>query len=374
MKNLYQLLPVILLFNHFAAKAQELLPEDYVKELGAAYLSTPGAQGLSIVVFSDGEEKDYHFGTVEKGGGRLPNSQTLYELGSITKVFASTVLAHAVNENKVTLDDDIRKFLPGKYPNLNYQGKPIKLVHLADLTSGLPNWIPDHAQLFQNTQQDSIPFVLLSQHRNYKKEDFYKDLHKVVLNAAPGSNAKHSNAAAQLLGFILEEIYHRPFADLVKQYITGPLEMNSTVMQPVQSANLAKGYNASGLAMPYIDTEDFQASSELVSTTIDMLKFIKAQLDRKNKAMQLTHQVTCTSPQDSVGLNWHLDGSKGENRSLWHTGGTFGFSSYIVLYPQLHTGIVLMANESDPQTQNKLAGIASGIIDRIKETKVEKKK
>lgn len=350
-----------------SVSAQQSPTEQYINQLGAKYLANSEAVGLSIGVFNHDEMTDYHFGRVKKGTGKRPTSHTIYEIGSITKVFASTLLAYAVLENKVKLDDDIRQYLPGNYPNLSFGGHSIRLIHLANLTSGLPNWLPDNTRIFQTVKQDSIPYALLDQHRDYTKQQFYKDLHTVNLTSAPGINPRHSNTAAQLLGFILEDLYNKPFAELVKQYIAGPLKMNNTVMQPVRSANLAAGYNGKGIPMPYLDTKDLQASSELTSTISDMLKFLKYQLNPKNAAARLTHQRTVSGKQDTVGLNWHLDGLEGGQKTIWHTGGTFGFSSYIVLYPDQHIGIVLMANESDADTQNKLATIASQIIAHIRE-------
>jgi CubicO group peptidase (beta-lactamase class C family) len=73
----------------------------------------------------------------------LPSQNTVYEIGSITKTFVSFYLANAVLEHKVSLDDDIRKYLKESYPNLEYNGAPIQLVHLANTTSLLPDWLPN---------------------------------------------------------------------------------------------------------------------------------------------------------------------------------------------------------------------------------------
>lgn len=356
----------IVLISRPVASAQDRLLDAYVDQLGKQYLTTPGAVGLSIGVWSNGKSSAYHFGTVKRELKQLPTSQTIYELGSISKVFASTLLARAVLDHKVKLDDDIRKYLPGSYPNLVFEGREIRVVDLANLSSGLPNWIPDAGAVFQNNKPDSIPYALLAQHRNYTKAQFYQDLHNVKLTYAPGVTPKHSNAAAQLLGFILEDVYKQPFANLVRRYITGPLKMEHTTMPPVKSAELAVGYNAAGVPMPYIDTEDFRPSSELSASTLDMIKFLKYQLDPKEAAIKLSHERTLFSKQDTTALNWHVDRYGSPEYNLWHTGGTFGFSSYIVLYPGQKTGIILMANENDATTQNKLATIASQIMEYVK--------
>jgi serine-type D-Ala-D-Ala carboxypeptidase/endopeptidase len=355
------LLVAFLSLNLNYAFAQNDPLNSYIDQLGKEFTTSPEAAGLSIGVLTNDRSYQAHFGTAKKGTPQTPTAQTLYELGSITKVFASTLLAQAVLEHKVKPDDDIRKYLTGEYPNLAYEGKPIMLVHLANLSSGLPNWIPDANGVFQNNKPDAIPDALLAQHRNFTKARFYQELHHVKLTYAPGTIPKHSNAAAQLLGFILEEVYHQPFEQLVKRYITGPLKMQHTGMQPIKSPQLATGYNAAGIPMPYIDTKDFQPSSGLVASTADMLAFLKYQLSQ-DPAVKMTHQSTLAVQQDTVALNWHTDGIEGGRKTLWHTGGTFGFSSYIVLYPDQQTGIILMANENDQGTQNRLAALATRII------------
>lgn len=106
-----------------------------VKRLGETFMKDKQAVGLSIGVYNNGANYFYNFGTTEKGKTQPPTQNTVYEIGSVTKAFVSLILANAVIEKKVKLDDDIRKYLDGVYPNLEYQKKPIKLVHLANTTS-----------------------------------------------------------------------------------------------------------------------------------------------------------------------------------------------------------------------------------------------
>jgi len=373
MKGSFHLLFVIsCIFQTSFAQKSSLTP--YINQQGQNYLASQGAVGLSLGIVSNGKMSSYHFGSISKEKKELPTAETRYEIGSNTKVFASTLLAYAVIEHKMDLNDDIRKYLPGSYPNLEFQGKPIRLVHLANLSSGLPNWLPDNAALFQTIKPDSIPFALIAQHQDYNKQKFYQDLHEVVLATAPGDHPRHSNVAAQLLGFLLEEVYHQSFDSLVKRYITSPLSMKQTGFYPVDSAELATGYNDKGIRMPYLDLQDLKASSGLTSTTSDMLKFVDFQLKEQQKSVRLTQEITINSPQDTVGLNWHISTDGPGKRCLWHTGGTFGFSSLIMLYPDQQIGLVLMVNESGAATQTKLSTLANKIKDRIVQEKKRTKK
>ena len=85
----------------------------------------------------------YHYGTMDKKTMQLPDNQTIYEIGSITKTFTGTLLAQALLDKKISLDDDIRKYLPEKYPNLEYENQPILVKHLANHTSRLEGFPTD---------------------------------------------------------------------------------------------------------------------------------------------------------------------------------------------------------------------------------------
>ncbi|CAN5298219.1 hypothetical protein BH09BAC4_BH09BAC4_16430 [soil metagenome] len=198
-----------------------------VEEAAQHFMATPQSVGLSIGIIKDGQPYVYNYGTVEKGRQQLPTGQTVYPIASITKTFTGALLAQAVVEKKVKLGDDIRKYLTGNYSNLAYEGQPIRLFHLINHRSGLPFLLPDRPDAFANTAipSSTIAAELL---QGYTRDDFYADLHKVKLNTMPGYTFRYSNAGAQLLGYILERVYNRPFDELVRLKITQPLAMSHT--------------------------------------------------------------------------------------------------------------------------------------------------
>jgi D-alanyl-D-alanine-carboxypeptidase/D-alanyl-D-alanine-endopeptidase len=107
------------------------------------FKSAPQAVGLSIGILKGGKAYTYNFGTLKKGKKRPPSTDTLYPIASITKTFTGTILAQAVIEKKVRFDDDVRKYLDGDYPNLEFHGHAIELGQLVNHNSGLPFNLPD---------------------------------------------------------------------------------------------------------------------------------------------------------------------------------------------------------------------------------------
>src|SRR5688572_31795963 len=113
-----------------AAPAQAPL----VKELGQGYLSEEAEPaGLTIGLIRDGRLQTWHFGDVDGAGG-VPNDATRYEVGSITKTMTGLILTRAVAEGHLQLEDDVRLHLRGGYPRLEYQGAPVRVLHLANMT------------------------------------------------------------------------------------------------------------------------------------------------------------------------------------------------------------------------------------------------
>jgi len=320
--------------------------------------------GISIGIIKDGKPYFYNYGSVQKDKSELPTENTVYELASITKTFGASLLAEAVLNRKVSFDDDIRKYLKEDYPNLSYNGKPITLLNLVNLTSGLPNWMPDK-DIFGKSDPDSIPYILDSVHTSYSRQDFYKDLKNVKLQLLPGSIVRHCNTAAQLLGYIMEIVYNDSYENLLKTHFTKPLKMKNTFLLSAgkHPSKMAKGYDGKGREMPVIDWEAMRVAASLASSSSDMLKYMAFQLNEKNAVAKLSHQPTFGNVDDgAIALNWKVRKAKSGERSISHTGGSLGFSSYMVLYPDVNSGIILLSNEADQGTQNELISLSDKIM------------
>ena len=331
-----------------------------IQQLGKAFVQEKPHVGLSIGISQNGQTYFYNFGTTVQGQQQVPTAQTRYEIASISKTFTSLLLAQAVGEHRVQLTDDIRKYLPGRYPNLAYKGYPIRLIDLANTTSGLPDNLPESSQAWQDASPDSIPFRILRSTQGYTTAQFYQYLATITLTVRPGVAPQHSNVAAYLLGCILENVYQLPYTQLVQQRIERPLGLPNGFT----SAGVATGYNAHGQAMPLLgDAPPTQVTAGLKYGTAAMLKYVQYQLAEQDAAVRLSHQPAWGSlAAQAVGLNWNLDQTVDSQRRLWASGGAFGSASYCELYPSLRLGLVLLTNESDPTTQDQLRVLAHQLV------------
>ena len=366
---------VLILAALFQTQGQKIDPDrktgDKEMEVGSVvntsankFMSDQRSVGLSVGIIKDGRSWTFNFGEVEKGKKNPPTQHTIYELASITKTFTGVLLAQAFVEGKVKLDDDIRKYLDGSYRNLEFEGKPIKLFHLINHTSRLPSNLPDRPELFRNPDPYELPKILTVIESQYTRENFYADLHKVKLDKAPGTEFKYSNAAAQLLGYILEKIYGMPYEQIVFRKIARPLGMSETkiTLTPSEMKRFAKGHYDNGSVALY-STPQTQAAGGLRSSVSDMLKYMSYHLNENDEVVRLSHQSTWGDIKYyASGLSWQMKNTPGGHRKIWQTGGTFGFSSYCAVFPELKLGIVLLSNESDQDSQGRLNNMADEIL------------
>jgi serine-type D-Ala-D-Ala carboxypeptidase/endopeptidase len=379
-KMFYSLLVTCFLTAPTGSRSQ--VPDDSiaarVNKLGAAFIQEKEAIGLSIGIFHNGKTGFYNFGSTQKDKPLPPNQHTVYEIGSITKTFVSYLLANAVLQHKVNLDDDIRKYLKEPFPNLEYEGHPIQLVHLANTTSLLPDWLPELPVEMKSMAPDSALTYKIKLYKDLTQKDFLKALHTVKLDTIPGTRRYHSNAGAQLLAYILEEVYQQPIDKLVARFITGLNKMKNTAfVRSDKMKNLATGYTATGktaiyeFVIPY-----FLHAGGLGSTTNDLVNYIRLLLDKNNPIATLclkkTADISAASGKTvpmrpdntaapeiySTALNWFKYQPDSTSLQIWADGGTNGFNSYLVIYPKKNSGIVLLANKSDEKIFRALPGIA----------------
>ncbi|PUZ26597.1 CubicO group peptidase, beta-lactamase class C family [Chitinophaga costaii] len=327
------------------------------------FISDTGRQGVSAGIFLHGQTFIYNY--CQGDAANLPNKYTLYEIGTISQTFTGALLAQAVLEHRIKWSDDIRKYLHGAYPNLAYQGHPIQVKFLLSQVSGLPYLLPAIPDQLTLPEDTAIARMTRSQ-QGYTKANFLRDLHQVTIDTVPGYRIRYSNTAAQLAGFLLEDIYHQSYDQLLKKYITTPLHMQRTVTVVHPGIpGLAVGYSQLGVATPY-NPSTWTAAAGIYASVEDMVRYAHYQLNEKNPVISLTHQpVFGDSTTSNMGQYWQITKTESGCRKIWQSSATFGFSSYLVMYPEQEISIVLLSNESDHSTQQAQEAAAQEIYNAL---------
>lgn len=363
--NLFLVLFSQLNIHGLSAQTTVINPADKIITPIAKSYMKGSFQFLSVGIIEN--EKQYLYNFDNRGGtAAIINEAPVYEIGSVSKAFSSVILANAFLENRAKPDDDIRKYLEGNYPNLQFNGKAIALIHLVNLTSRLPNNMPEPPASFKQLSEDSASYAFVHLHEGYTKKKLLDDLHYVTLDTVPGLLPRHSNTAALLLTFILENIYHQPYPYLLKKYITDPLKMNTTfnTTAPGKIKLMAKGYSDNGVLMPYLPANE-TAAFGLKSNIHDMTRFMQFQLNEKDAAVKLNHQAAWGDTGSfALGMNWFLARSPYGKRIVKNDGTTFGFTTYMLMYPELKFGVVLMTNKYSFTSNDDLGKIAQEIFEQ----------
>ena len=304
------------------------------------YITLAATCGVSIGVLKNNITHFYGYGEIIKGNKQIPDEHTLYEIGSITKTFTAILLADAVNNGKIKLDDPVNKYLPDSIPPLQYEGTPVTIEMLSNHSSGIPR-MPNN---FDDAATDP-----LNPYKNYNEQKLFSFYKTFKLNRKPGTQYEYSNLAAATLGIILEHVYQKSFEELVTEKICAPLHMNNTrqFIPANDSALVATGYNENGEYNGPWDFEAFAPAGSLRSDAADMLIYAKANLgdapQALNKDIQLTHQVTFTDGANKTALGWHYI-KTGDDEILFHNGGTGGYRSYLGINLNKKIAVVILSN------------------------------
>lgn len=367
--------------------SQELLTSE-IEQVSNKYVKKKKNKGLIIGIIKGDQQEIKSFGKLSQDKPFAPNKNTLFEIGSITSVFTTTMMMTSSQSGKIDLGDAIQGYLPEgikapKYhpyvcteitlpPMLpNYEAErivsckphpfaPDKCITFCDLashTSALPNapkglysWNP---MRFFSQKKDP--------YQDYTKKEMYEKLHKYELTAAPGAYYKYSNLGIALLGNIVSDVNGGTYTDLLEQTILQPLDMQTTKFELSETElyQLAPGHNRKGKLTNHWHFKGMAPSGGLKSSVSDLLKFVSANLNTENTiladAFAQVHQSRLDIHERKfdrptwMGYGWFISTlSKESNLPIvWQNGGTGGFRSFIGFNKDTQTGIVILSNSAN---------------------------
>ena len=300
------------------------------------------AMGLVVGVVSPEGTHVFGYGRKLKGEDGSPDGDSLFEIGSITKVFTGLVLAGMAEEGLVKLDDPVRTLLPEGVKVPARGDKEITLLNLSTHSSALPR----------------VPLALLfagleNPYAKFQPEQLYEALAATELQKDIGGQSEYSNLGVGLLGHALALRAGMSYEELVKQRVCQPLSLADTTvtLSDEQRARLATGHTAEGEPTGNWDFDALAGAGAIRSTAHDMLRFASAQLGLTESplaaAIATSQQVHFDGEGGRYGLGWVLQKARGgELDFIWHNGGTGGYCSFLGIVKQKQLGVVVLCNTS----------------------------
>lgn len=300
------------------------------------------AVGIVVGVIEPDGRRVVAYGNLANGDPRTLDGDTIFEIGSVSKVFTSLLLADMVSRNEVTLDDPAAKYLPENVTMPERSGKSITLLDLSTHSSGLP-FLPSNRKL----KDPRKPYA-----DDYSVNDLYQFLSGYTLPRDPGSEFEYSNLGAGLLGHLLANRAGTDYESLIRIRITRPLNMPDTgITLSSMEQRMATGHNAMLAPVAKLDLTTLAGAGALRSSANDMLTILEAFLGYKESplapAMKAMLEVRRPAGQTKIGLGWLIYSTDGREIA-WHNGGTGGFRSFVGSDPKERAGVVVLSNASTP--------------------------
>ncbi|HYG99054.1 MAG TPA: serine hydrolase [Terriglobales bacterium] len=317
------------------SKVRQILADriDTYKKSRGIVVGVVTAQGTSVVAYGAHDEQD----------NRALSADSVFEIGSISKVFTALLLMDMVQRGEVKLEDPVAKYLPTTVLLPSRNGKVITLVDLAMHVSGLPRMPSNIAP-----KDPTNPYA------DYTVQQMYEFLSKYQLTRDVGEQYEYSNLGAGLLGHSLALRAGTDYETLLRERILQPLGMKSTgiALTPDMRVRLVPGHTAALRRTSNWDIPTLAGAGAIRSTVKDMLTFLAANMGIKTSRLEpamkamLSKRHSAARGNVEIAIGWHILNRFG-NEIIWHNGGTGGYHSFIGFDPRRQIGIVVLSNSAN---------------------------
>jgi D-alanyl-D-alanine-carboxypeptidase/D-alanyl-D-alanine-endopeptidase len=311
-----------------------------------------GRETLGVVAASlDGDRRSVTvYGQSGSANNRPLDGDTVFEIGSITKVFTALLFADMVLRGEVAPDDPAAKFLPGSVRMPEFECAPITLLDLATYTSGLPRMPSNFAP-----KDPKNPYI------DYTAERLYDYLSNHKLGFKPGQHYEYANLGFGLLGHVLELRAGRSYEELVVSRICAPLGKDDTRITLTDSMQqrLARGHNMGLAPVANWDFSALAGAGALRSTANDLLKFLQMCLEPGDGPVAAAQKLALAerrprADQRDVASGWFVASRFGDEL-VWKDGGTGGYATFIGYSTRTRRNCILLSNAAD-YASNTLLG------------------
>lgn len=332
----------VLFIHQLPAVGEKFLLSDDVKKVIRDNVDNRKHQSLFVGMIDENNTEYYYYGVITAEEKSI-DENTVFEIGSVTKVFTTLILADMIKKGEINLNDPIDKFLPEHVKTPTKDRKTITILDLATHFSGLPRW------------PDGFPLTDMNEQYAYDREEMYEYISNFELSREIGSEYEYSNIGVSLLGHILTLQSGQSYEELLHKRILSEFGMDSTCVKKCDELRdrFAKPHLLQSQTNELNLSEDFVAAGEIRSTGKDMMTFLSYAMGLKDSNLKDSFELTQSAKRGidnnlSIGLAWHIL-QKDDNRMIiWHNGATNGFASFVGFNPDSNQGVVILTNSMNP--------------------------
>lgn len=329
-----------------------------IDSIAKIHLSNTENFGLAIGIIEKGNISQNYF------GGKYTNqiididNTTLFEIGSITKLYTSFILASLELENKLNRNDLLSQYLPERIREGKKWESEIRLVDLATHTSGLPSF--DNTESLKTFQGFDVnnPYGLFT-------ESFMLSLLKNTDTHSNYGKINYSNFGFGLLGYAMSYSQNTNFETLFNKYITEGQNLNSTFLCVGEDklTEIAIPHRGNTV-MPLIQLAELKPSGSIKTTLPDLLNFLGLHLRKPENVkdiIEILFENQLKGKDQALGLGWGIHQIRNET-VYFHTGGTYGSSSIVIVVPSKNSALAILANN---KLEDQLTNYALKIVDEL---------
>lgn len=298
----------------------------------ATYVQQKEFNGTALVAQKGKILLEKGYGYKNKSKGALNDTNTIFQIGSITKQFTSTIILQLAEKKQLNLQDRLSKYF-SDFP----KGDSITIEQLLTHTSGVYNYTNDADFMKSNSEKPISRDSLIARFKN-KPFDF-----------EPGTKWSYSNSGYILLGAIIEKLTGKTYFSVVRENIFQPLGMNHSGfdLTDLSSPDKAIGYSEDfSTEVGIVDSSVSFAAGSIYSTVGDLYRWDRA-LYTNQIVSQTSLENAFTEYKSSYGYGWFIRDAFGK-KTVGHPGGISGFSSFMMRVPEDETFIILLCNFPSP--------------------------
>ncbi|QDT39957.1 D-alanyl-D-alanine-carboxypeptidase/endopeptidase AmpH precursor [Gimesia alba] len=343
------LLSMVLYFSiGVSFSSAQNLTEEWIKKAAEPLVQKRVVDGLSIGYIAGKHSGMVHLGSSNRAG-KKPDDLTVYELGSISKVFTGLMLADAVVRGEIDLNAtaDVANTAGIRLPS--HEGRSIKWIDLSTHRSGLPR-LPGNL----------APTDLKNPYQNYDSKKAAAFLNQYKLPRQPGASQEYSNFGASVLGYLVAQQAGRSYQQLLQKRIAKPLGMTDCTvsLSTDQRQRLATPHAKFGTVTKPWTFSNLPGAGGIRATMQDMLRFAQAQLNPPTGKIGEAIELAWKQHRDkdasgpAMGLGWVI---AGDGQTRWHNGQTGGSHSSLFINRKLNCAVVILSNTAVKNQIDQLA-------------------